>query len=101
VRDADDGIDKLTQVAAWRDSSVFSPAERAALEFADRMTISGQVVDDDLFGRLRQHFSEAQIVELAAAVAFENFRSKFNPAFGIESQGMCLLPEGGATKPSE
>tara|TARA_R110002096_G_scaffold126384_12_gene273235 strand:+ start:271 stop:459 length:189 start_codon:yes stop_codon:yes gene_type:complete len=40
-------------------------------------------------------FSPAEHValELAAAVAFENFRSKFNPVFGIESQGMCLLPD--------
>jgi len=93
VRDTDDGLEKLAQVAKWRESSVFSPAERVSLELADRMTTSGQVVDDDLFARLKQHFSEAQIVELAAAVAFENFRSKFNPVFGIESQGMCLLPD--------
>lgn len=96
MRDTGNGIGKLAQVAEWEDSSAFSPAERVALEFADRMTISGQVVDDDLFARLQQYFSEAQIVELAAAVAFENFRSKFNPAFGIESQGMCLLPGDGS-----
>jgi alkylhydroperoxidase family enzyme len=39
----------------------------------------------------RQHFSEAQLVELAAAVALENFRSKFNTAFGVEPQGFCVL----------
>jgi alkylhydroperoxidase family enzyme len=93
VRDTEGGLEKLAQVAEWRESSAFSPEERAALELADRMTISGQAVDDDLFARLRDHFSEAQIVELAAAVALENFRSKFNPAFGIEAQGMCLLPD--------
>lgn len=97
MRDTDGGLEKLAHVPEWKDSSIFSPAERLALEFADRMTISGQVVDDDLFARLLQHYSEAEIVELAAAVAFENFRSKFNPAFGIESQGMCLLPGEGST----
>ena len=66
--------------------------ERLALEFAERMTITGQRVDDDFFARLRDHFSEAQCVELAAAVAFENFRSKLNPALGVEAQGFCLLP---------
>jgi len=56
------------------------------------MTITGQHVDDALFAQLRVRFSEAQIVELTAAVALENFRSKFNPALGIEAQGFCLLP---------
>jgi hypothetical protein len=31
------------------------------------------------------------MVELAAAIALENFRSKFNVAFGVEAQGFCLL----------
>jgi alkylhydroperoxidase family enzyme len=57
------------------------------------MTITGQRVDDTLFTQLKARFSEAQIVELTAAVALENFRSKFNPALGIEAQGFCLLPE--------
>jgi hypothetical protein len=35
--------------------------------------------------------SRTQIVELTAAVALENFRSKFNVALGIEVQGFCLL----------
>ena len=63
-----------------------------ALEYAERMTITGQNVDDALFARLKQHYSESQIVELTAAIALENFRSKFNPALGIEAQGFCLLP---------
>jgi alkylhydroperoxidase family enzyme len=41
--------------------------------------------------RARAHFSDAQIVELTAAVALENFRSKFNVALGIEAQGFCLI----------
>jgi alkylhydroperoxidase family enzyme len=55
------------------------------------MTVTGQKVTDELFARVRQHFSEAEIVELTAAVALENFRSKFNTALGIEAQGFCLL----------
>ena len=50
-------------------------------------------MDDALFARLRAQFSEPQIVELTAAIALENFRSKFNPALGVESQGFCLLPK--------
>jgi len=66
-------------------------AERAALSYAEIMTITGQKVTDELFAELRRHFSEAQVVELTAAVALENFRSKFNVALGVESQGFCLV----------
>ena len=44
-----------------------------------------------LFARLRAHLSEPQVVELTAAVALENFRSKFNVPLGVEAQGFCVL----------
>ena len=66
---------------------------KIALEYAEAMTITGQRVSDELFARIRSLFDEAQIVELTAAVALENFRSKFNVPLGIESQGFCLLPK--------
>ena len=69
----------------------YSAAERAALSYAEAMTITGQKVTDELFAELRRHFSEAQVVELTAAVALENFRSKFNVALGVEAQGFCVL----------
>jgi alkylhydroperoxidase family enzyme len=78
-------------VTAYATSSHYSAAERAALAFAEAMTITGQKVTDELFAEARRHFSEPQIVELTAAVALENFRSKFNVALGVESQGFCLL----------
>ena len=83
--------DKIEAVPAWRDSALFSPAERDALDYAETMTITGEKVTDELWGRLRQHFDEAQLVELTAAVALENFRSKFNVPLGVESQGFCIL----------
>ena len=84
--------DKIREVPGWRESRRFSEMERAALEYAEAMTITGQRVSDDLFARLRSLFDEAQIVELTAVVALENFRSKFNVPLGIEAQGFCLLP---------
>jgi alkylhydroperoxidase family enzyme len=83
--------DRIRQVPSWRESALFTPAERAALEYAERMTITGEKVDDELFARLRRHFTEAQVVELTAAVALENFRSKFNVPLGIEAQGFCVI----------
>ena len=85
--------DKIREVPAWRESRRFSEMERVALEYAEAMTITGQRVSDELFGRVRAIFDEAQIVELTAAVALENFRSKFNVPLGIESQGFCVLPK--------
>lgn len=84
--------DKIRQVPTWRDSALFSDTERVALEYAERMTITGERVSDELFARLRCHFTESQIVELTAVVALENFRSKFNVPLGIEAQGFCVLP---------
>ena len=83
--------EKIRQVPTWRESGLFSDMERAALEYAERMTITGEKVTDELWQRLRGHFSEAQMVELTAAVALENFRSKFNVPLGVEAQGFCIL----------
>ena len=87
------GVDeeKIRQVPTWRESSLFSDVERAALEYAERMTITGEKVAEELWTRLRSHWSESQIVELTAAVALENFRSKFNVPLGVEAQGFCMI----------
>jgi alkylhydroperoxidase family enzyme len=86
------GLEKLADVTSWRDSKLFSEAERLALEYAERITYTDQKVDDALADRLKQHFTDAQIVELTAAIAMENFRSKFNPPLGVEAQGFCVIP---------
>ena len=83
--------DKIREVPTWRESALFSEMERDALEYAERMTITGERVGEELWARLRRHFSEGQVVELTAAVALENFRSKFNVPLGVESQGFCIL----------
>jgi alkylhydroperoxidase family enzyme len=87
------GLDKVGDVLTWRDSKLFSPAERMALEYAERITYTDRHVDDALFVELKKHFTEAQLVELTAAIAFENFRSKFNPPLGVEAQGFCMVPK--------
>ena len=84
---------KIPALADWQSSTLFTAQERVALEYAERMTITGQRVDDTLFARLRQHFDEAQVIELTAGIAMENFRSKFNAPLQVEAQGFCLLPK--------
>ena len=83
--------EKILRVAEAAGSPLFTESERAALEYAEAMTVTGRKVADEQFARLRAAFSEAEIVELTAAVALENFRSKFNVALGIEAQGFCVL----------
>jgi alkylhydroperoxidase family enzyme len=82
---------KVLAVEQAASSPLFDEIERSALAYAEAMTITGQQVSDELFARVRAHFTEAQIVELTAAVALENFRSKFNTALGIEAQGFCII----------
>jgi alkylhydroperoxidase family enzyme len=92
VTETEGGLEKVAEVLNWQASSLFSPAERVALEYAERITYTDRQVDDALFAELKKHFSEAQIVELTAAIALENFRSKFNPTLGVEAQGFCVVP---------
>ena len=56
------------------------------------MTLTGERVDDELFARVRKHFSEDEAVELVAIAGYENMRSKMNVALGVEAQGFCALP---------
>jgi alkylhydroperoxidase family enzyme len=83
---------QMTDLEHYASSPHFSTRERLALTYAERITRSDQDVDETLFARLQQEFvSAAAMVELTAMVAFENFRSKFNHALLIESNGFCLL----------
>jgi alkylhydroperoxidase family enzyme len=71
--------------------------ERLALEYADRMTATPVEVSDALFARLREKFSDAPLVELTASIAWENYRARFDHAFGIEAENFsegtfCALP---------
>jgi alkylhydroperoxidase family enzyme len=76
----------------YRRSDLFSRREKLALELCERMTYTEQRVTDRFFDDLKRLFSEEELVELAAIIALENFRSKFNPVFAVESQNFCPLP---------
>ena len=80
--------DELNEVANWRDTRVLSERERVAIEYAEEMSKTPVRVSDELFERLKKHFSDVQIVELSAAVAFENYRARFNHALDIKSDNL-------------
>ena len=91
MTETEGGLEKLAEVASWRTSTLFSESERVALEYAERITFTDQKVDDAFFAEVKKHFTESEIVELTAAIALENFRSKFNPTLGVEAQGFCMI----------
>jgi len=76
----------------YKKSALFSAREKLALELCERMTYTNKRVTDRFFNRLKKSFSEEEMVELAAIVALENFRSKFNPVFAVEAHGFCPVP---------
>jgi alkylhydroperoxidase family enzyme len=81
----------------YRSDRNFSELERLVLEYADRMTQVPVEVPDALFIRLREQFNEAALVELTSAIAWENYRARFDHAFGIEGENftegqVCAIP---------
>jgi alkylhydroperoxidase family enzyme len=84
-----EGIDpaKVRAAGRWRESDLFDGRERAVLEYAETASGCPAEVSDELAARLRSVFSAAEIVELAAWVAVENLRSRFNAGLGMQSQG--------------
>ena len=81
-------------MATWRTSRLFGEAEQLAFELADATIGLPVDVSDDLFERLRRHYTTEQLVELAAICALENFRSRFNRIFRVEPNGVyCAVPQ--------
>ncbi len=88
----------MRDIATFETSDAFSPAERLVLRLAVAMSRTPALIDDELFAALNREFSEAQLVELAAAIAWENNRARFNRVFAIQAEGFsegafCPLPE--------
>jgi alkylhydroperoxidase family enzyme len=79
-------------------SPAFSELERLVLDYAVAMTSTPVEVPDDLFAALSARLDEGQLVEITAAIAWENYRARFNHALAIGAQGFsegaaCLVPE--------
>jgi alkylhydroperoxidase family enzyme len=69
-------------------SSWYDDVERLTLEYADCMTVTGREVSDELFTRLSTVYDDDALVELTAAIAWENASSRFNRALRVPSQGL-------------
>ena len=71
----------------------FSAAERGLLRLADAMSSTPAEISDGLYSELRQHFSEEALIELAADIAQENYRARWNRVFDVGSDSLyCPIP---------
>jgi alkylhydroperoxidase family enzyme len=80
--------EKILALNEYTRSPLYDAREKAALAYADAITLSNRDVDDDLFARVRGFFDDDALVELTAAIAWENSSSKFNRALRVPSQGL-------------
>ncbi|MGH7363094.1 MAG: carboxymuconolactone decarboxylase family protein [Candidatus Methylomirabilales bacterium] len=81
----------LAALASYKESPRFTEREKAALEFSERTTRDDQEVSEECFNRVRQHFSQPQIVELTFIIGYQTFASKFAKAFRLAPQGFSSL----------
>ncbi len=90
--------DQLRDLPVYETSGAFSALEKLVLDYTVLMTRTPVEVPDALFEKLGEHLDRAQLIELSAAIAWENFRARFNHSLGIEAQGFsegayCAVPE--------
>lgn len=74
-------VERLIQVAAWRESSVFTPGERAALavaEAATRLADTPDAVTDELWAELNAHHDEKAVAAIILMVGLANFFNRIN-----------------------
>jgi AhpD family alkylhydroperoxidase len=94
--------EQLRDFHNYRTSPLYSAEEKLVMEYAEEMTKEPVQISDELFARLREHFDEAQVVELTGAIAIENFRARFNNALDVAPSGFseglyCPMPDVAAT----
>jgi len=81
----------------YHSSHLFSDREKVALDYTVAVMRTPVEVTDELFARLKQHFTEKQMVEITVHLTLVNL-NRLNAAFGIGSAGfsegmVCLVPD--------
>jgi alkylhydroperoxidase family enzyme len=77
--------DEKLRAVLGDDLSLFNEVECLVIELADAMVTAPANISDDLYTRLRKQFSEEQLMQLSAQIAFENYRARWNRVFDVES----------------
>jgi AhpD family alkylhydroperoxidase len=89
--------EELLDLPSYESSPRLSALDKRVLDYAVAMTESPVVVGDALFEELLAALGRAALVELTSAIAWENYRARFNHAVGLKEEGyagsvVCLLP---------
>ncbi len=89
--------EELLALPRYRSSDLFTDREKAALDYTTGVMRTPVDVSDEVFARMKEHFSDKQIVEITALLTLVNV-DRFNAAFGIGSAGfsagrVCVLPD--------
>lgn len=89
--------EELLALPNYRSSSLFTEREKVALDYTVAVMRTPVEVTDELFARMREHFTEKQMVEITAHLTLVNL-DRFNAAFGIGAAGfsdgmVCVLPD--------
>ena len=89
--------EELLALPNYRSSHLFTDREKVALDYAVAVMRTPVEVTDELFARVKEHFTEKQIVEITAHLTLVNL-DRFNAAFGVGSAGfsegmVCLVPD--------
>ena len=77
--------DQKLLALARNDLSPFTRDELLVIELADAMVETPSNISEELYTRLREKFSEEQLLQLSAQLAFENYRARLNRVFDVGS----------------
>jgi alkylhydroperoxidase family enzyme len=80
--------DEKLRAVLGQDMTAFNATERLVIELADAMTDTPANISDDLYTRLRKQFSEEQLMQMGAQIAFENYRARWNRIFEVDSDNL-------------
>jgi AhpD family alkylhydroperoxidase len=89
--------EELLAIPRYRESDLFSDREKVALDFTVAVMRTPVEVTDELFARMKEHFTDEQLVEITALLTVVNL-DRFNAAFGVGSAGfsegmVCVVPD--------
>jgi uncharacterized peroxidase-related enzyme len=76
--------EQIEALKNWRESTLFSEAEKEAIHLAEAMTSDSLHYSDEEMARLRRFYSEGEVVELMAAIGLFNYFNRFNNLLQME-----------------
>jgi alkylhydroperoxidase family enzyme len=93
-------VERIDALGEHRTSSLFTEAERAALDYVTELT-ADKHVDPETFARLARHYDERQICDIIWLVSSEHLYNLTNHGLNIGSDGLCELRSPGPAAPSK